>query len=97
MRQRQTFILSLLVDDAEPSALRGRVRHVASETELLFSGADQLVAFLRQQRGTRPLRRDNFGDADRPATEPFSLPSDREDYELYPPSVSSLPDSGSEG
>ncbi len=46
-RQRQAFLLILLQDDAEPAVLRGRVRHIASETETAFLGADQLIAWLQ--------------------------------------------------
>jgi hypothetical protein len=47
MRQRHAFLLILIQDETEPAVLRGRVRHVASETETAFSGVDQLVAFLQ--------------------------------------------------
>ncbi|MCC6187943.1 MAG: hypothetical protein IT318_02835 [Anaerolineales bacterium] len=47
MRQRHAFLLILIHDDAEPAVLRGRVRHVASETEAAFTGADQLLKFLQ--------------------------------------------------
>jgi hypothetical protein len=46
MRQRHTYLLVLIHDDAEPAVLRGRVRHVASETETAFTGAEQLIALL---------------------------------------------------
>lgn len=47
MRQRHAFLVILIYDEAEPAVLRGRARHVASETEAAFSGAEQLIAFLQ--------------------------------------------------
>jgi hypothetical protein len=49
MRQRHAFLITLIADEAEPTVLRGRVRHVASETETAFTGAEQLIAFLHAQ------------------------------------------------
>jgi len=53
MRQRHAFLVILIHDEAEPAVLRGRVRHVASETEAAFTGAEQLIAFLQAQGHAR--------------------------------------------
>jgi hypothetical protein len=69
-RQRQAYLLVLIRDEAEPGVLRGRVRHVASESETAFAGVDELVAFL--QAHSRPSRApaQDAGAADAAAPSP---------------------------
>ena len=47
MRAIQTFILRLLVDPADPGALRGAVESVSEGISRPFVGEEQLLALLR--------------------------------------------------
>ena len=46
MRQPYTFIVTLLLDDQAPDLFRGRVRYVATDAEMTFTGVEELVACL---------------------------------------------------
>lgn len=48
MRQIQTFILRLLVDEDEPQTLRGVLRVVADDEERSFTDEESLLALLRR-------------------------------------------------
>jgi hypothetical protein len=47
MRITAVFIVRLLVDEAEPDAVRGIVRRVSEEDEHAFSNASRLLELLR--------------------------------------------------
>lgn len=47
MRLPLTFVLTILLDDQNPGLFHGRLRSVAVDVELTFSGPDDLVALLR--------------------------------------------------
>jgi hypothetical protein len=49
MRLPLTFVLTLLLDDQNPGLFHGRVRSVATDDEITFSGPDELVALLRSE------------------------------------------------
>ncbi len=49
MRQRHTFVLTILLDDQDPSFLRGRVLSVTSAEEITFVEVDGLIRFIRAQ------------------------------------------------
>lgn len=53
MRQRHTYLLQLVVDEAEPTVLRGRLHHVASASATPFTGGEQLLALLQAQLAAR--------------------------------------------
>jgi len=48
VRAIQTFILRLLVDPAEPNALRGSLHSVADDADYVFADAQALLNLLRQ-------------------------------------------------
>ncbi len=47
MRSKETFILSLWVEEGETAVLRGLLQNVKSGEKQAFSGAEQLLALLR--------------------------------------------------
>lgn len=47
MRQPHTFLLTVLLDDDDPSRFCGRVRLVATGQEVTFTQAEELLQFLR--------------------------------------------------
>ena len=47
MERRETFILTLFCDPQPPFGLRGRLRHVITNREQLFTNPDDLIQLLR--------------------------------------------------
>ncbi|RMF36183.1 MAG: hypothetical protein D6759_03885 [Chloroflexi bacterium] len=70
MERRETFILILFHDPDRVTGLRGRVRHVASGTEVAFIGINELAQALGDL-----VRREHQDAWARPVEEGFSLPS----------------------
>jgi hypothetical protein len=47
MRAIHTLVITIFCDDDTPDVLRGRVRHVADNSELTFTNVAELVNVLR--------------------------------------------------
>ena len=63
MRLPVTFVLTILLDDQNPGLFHGRLRSVAADVEMAFTGPDELVALLRSE-----IARDKHQFAVNPST-----------------------------
>jgi hypothetical protein len=65
VREIQTLVLRLLVDDEEPQALRGAVRSLDNDLEHTFADSASLLALLQRMTQARvlPQPRETWNDA----------------------------------
>ncbi len=58
MRKTNVYVLRLVVDEAEPGALRGMLRNVKTGEEISFSNEQALLKLLRERTAQPPAAQD---------------------------------------